>query len=207
MKKYQLETIDAYNNCAKDYEDKILKLNNYNHTYDFLSEKIKDNSDVLDLACGPGNISKYLLQKKNLNIKGYDLSTEMIKLAEKNIPTGKFFQKSIINFKTKGKVDLIINGFGIPYLEFSQVIKSLECSYENLKSDGLFYISFMNGSKSGFEKPSFNKDEQFYIYYHEENEIIHELQKIGFSILKKWEIDYKEADDSITTDVVIVSKR
>ena len=38
----------------------------------------KENAKVLDLACGPGNVTKYLLtEKPNLIVLGIDLATNM----------------------------------------------------------------------------------------------------------------------------------
>ena len=52
----------VYKKYAKDFDVKIASLEIYNASYDFLLNKIQDGAAVLDLACGPGNVSHYLKQ-------------------------------------------------------------------------------------------------------------------------------------------------
>ncbi len=64
MDKYQ-ETFQTLNKVAKIYQDKFMNLGLYNDSYDnFLDLITKANASVLEIGCGPGNITKYLLTKK-----------------------------------------------------------------------------------------------------------------------------------------------
>ena len=207
MKKNQFETITAYDRSAGDFEKSIAQLNNYNITYDYLSNLLQDNYNILDLACGPANISKYLLKKNKLNITGFDLSEEMLKIAKINIPDGNFFKKSIIDFNINDKFEAVIIGFGLPYLNQDQLSSCIKNSYKALRGNGIIYISFMDGDKEGFEKPSFNKNIKIYLYYHKKEKIIDLLRKTGFSILKTWKIDYLEENGNITDDIIIISQK
>lgn len=82
MDKYQ-ETFDTWNKVATTYEDKFMDLDLYNDTYDIFLDLIpRKDASVLDIGCGPANITKYLLsQTPNLKIKGIDISKNMVKLA------------------------------------------------------------------------------------------------------------------------------
>jgi len=61
----------VYEKYAKEFDEKIACLEIYNESYDFLLKKIQDGAAVLDLACGPGNVSHYLKQcKSDLRITG-----------------------------------------------------------------------------------------------------------------------------------------
>jgi len=207
MNEKQINSIKAFNSSVSQYEKTISKLENYNHTYDFLLNIIEDESQVLDLACGPGNISSYLCAQKNLHITGYDLSEEMLRAAEHKLPHGKFYNKSIIDFTEKQIYDVVVNGFGLPFLDESQMIESIQSSYKVLKSNGIFFLSFMKGEGSCLEKPSFNKEAEILFYYHKEESVITILNDVGFSILKKWNLEYLENDGSVTTDLVIICKK
>lgn len=205
MKIEQMQTIETFNKSAMQYETTIAQLQNYNQTYDFLTERLNDEQTVLDLACGPANISKYLLKEKKLNIIGYDLSDEMLRIAKMNIPNGRFINTSIINFNTEEKVDIVLNGFGLPYLNEDQALSCLNDTYEVLKDNGLLYLSFMNGNTCKIETPSFSPADKILIHYHQKEIIIQNLKHIGFKILKNWEIDYKETDGSITKDIILIA--
>ena len=57
----------------------------------FCSAIERQKATVLELACGPGNITQYLLQKRpDFQILGTDLAPKMLELARQNNPTAQF---------------------------------------------------------------------------------------------------------------------
>ena len=80
--------IEVFDKCATIYQDKFMDLKLYHDSFNvFCSHIKKANPDILDVACGPGNITHYLLKKRpDFKILGIDLSPNMIALAQKNNP-------------------------------------------------------------------------------------------------------------------------
>ena len=59
----------------------------YVETYVYLSNLLKPGAEVLDVACGPGHISNYLLENDpTVKLHGIDLSPRMLELASENCP-------------------------------------------------------------------------------------------------------------------------
>ena len=79
------ETFDTWNNIASLNQDKFMNLDLYNDTYDFICKAIATpNAKLLEIGCGPGNITKYLLsQRPDFDIFGIDIAPNMIELAKK----------------------------------------------------------------------------------------------------------------------------
>lgn len=201
-------TIEAYNNSASQYSQTIAALSNYDDTYEYLLCCLKSQSKLLDLACGPANISRYLLEKDDsIDVYGVDLSREMIKLAKSNVPGGMFYEVDIRYFDLEKTFDTIVCGFGVPYLSSDDVFTMFENVYNHLSNDGVFYFSFMHGEKSGYETPSFYPGAEMYIYHHDKNLILKYLDDIGFSVERKWVLDYQEGNGEITKDVVIICRK
>ncbi len=207
LKEHQKATIKAYDNSAEKFEKTIAQYDNYDETYDYLVEQLQDGDAILDLACGPGNISGYLSRRRVLTITGYDLSVKMLELAKKSMPHGMFLERSIISFTSEEPVDLVINGFGFPYLQDDQIDQSLESSYKALNAHGLLYISFMDGDKEGFETTSFHTEDEFYLLHHDKDRIIDKLRGQGFSIKMQWKLGYEEPDGTITDDIIIIAEK
>jgi ubiquinone/menaquinone biosynthesis C-methylase UbiE len=207
MRKELQTTISSYNKSALDY-DTIAKLDNYNKTYDYYCKSINATGSILDLACGPANISSYI---KNhlpaIQVTGVDLSQKMIEIAKQKIPSGNFFIDDIIHFKSDKPFDAIILGFAIPYLNKGEIEELFKNINQNLIHNGKLYLSFMAGCKEGFEVPSFNNTVELYIYYYEKTIIKSILDQNKFVIEKEWELDYHETDGSITKDIVIVAEK
>ena len=200
----QRKTIDSYNKTAKDFADRIGRLGNYDDTYDFLVSKIRPGSDVLDLACGPGQISLYITQKIDAAITGVDLSREMLRIAAEHIPGGVFVESSMVDYKTDKRFDAVILGFGIPYLKKDEVKQCLGNSINLLKSGSHIYISFMEGDREGFEKTSFGGRNDFYIHYHRKADVIKILNDNGVTVTREFVLDYTEPNGDITKDIILI---
>ena len=91
MDRYK-ETFETWNKVASLYQDKFMDLDLYNNTYDFICNSItRKNARILEIGCGPGNITKYLLSKRpDFDIYGIDIAPKMIELAKKNNPSASF---------------------------------------------------------------------------------------------------------------------
>ena len=203
----QLSTIETYDRAAKRYDETIAKLPNYDESYEYLAQTLADGDRVLELACGTAQISEYISKRKQISVTGFDLSEEMLAIARKRIPDGTFESRSIIDFSVNEKFDAVISGFGIPYLDDAQTVQCLTRAHAALRDGGLLYLSFMHGDSSGTETPSFCPDGSIYVYYHRESFIRGELERIGFDIIRQWEIPYSEPDGSITKDIVMAGKK
>lgn len=83
------ETFATWNKVAKLYEEKFMDIDLYNDSYDlFCNALISKQASVLDVACGPGSITKYLLNKMpGLVVDAIDNASNMISLAKVNCPT------------------------------------------------------------------------------------------------------------------------
>jgi 2-polyprenyl-3-methyl-5-hydroxy-6-metoxy-1,4-benzoquinol methylase len=67
-------TFNTWNKIASAYQDTFMELDLYDDTYDiFCNHLSKKNAAILEIGCGPGNITKYLLLKNSrFNIKAID---------------------------------------------------------------------------------------------------------------------------------------
>src|SRR5690606_3808601 len=99
----------------------------------------------LEIGCGPGNITKYLLSKKpDFDILGIDIAPNMVELAKQNNPTAHFALmdcRQINQLDTK--FDGIIGGFCLPYLTRVESEKLISDASDLLNDNGLIYLSFV----------------------------------------------------------------
>ncbi len=208
MNEAQLKTIESYDKTAESFARTIGRIENYNHTYDFLIDRLNDGDTVADLACGPAQISSYIKSRKEgIKITGVDLSGKMLSIARENIPEGSFHKKSIIDFRDGNKYDAVIIGFGIPYLDETQTERCLKNASELIRDGKYLYLSFMHGNSSRIEKTSFGGENEFLIYYHDKERIKRTLLERGLDIIREYELDYIESDGSITKDIVLIARK
>lgn len=202
--------IDVFNKLATEYQDKFMNVDSFSDTFDIFCEKIqKQNADVLELACGPGNITKYLLNKRpDLKILGTDLAPNMIRLAKINVPAAEFQLMDCREIEMLNKkYDAIMCGFCLPYLSREEAFKLIVDASKLLNSSGILYLSTMEDdyNNSGFRKGS--QGDEIYMHFHEADYLVAELEKNNFTITDLKRKDYPERDGSITIDLVIIATR
>ncbi len=187
------ETIATWNKIAPIYEDKFMKLDYYDETYaTFCASLASENAQILEIGCGPGNITQKVMQlKPKVRILATDVSPNMVDIAKKNNPTAEI---EVLDARSISKLmtsfDGIIIGFCIPYLNESDCKKLLLDCANLLENKGILYISFVAGEpeKSGFKTGS--SGDRAYFYYHKLEFIKSLLLSNGFDLVKFWKIFY-----------------
>ncbi|WET67801.1 class I SAM-dependent methyltransferase [Sphingobacterium sp.] len=112
----------------------------YNHSYDLFCSNLKaKGAKILDVGCGPGNITRYLLSKKtDFDILGIDVSPNMIERAKSNNPAADFIVEDCRNISSlKTKFDGVICGFCLPYLSIHECSELIGFCYELLLAGGI----------------------------------------------------------------------
>ena len=210
MEERYKETQKTWNKIAQLYEDKFMELNLYDDTYkSFCNLLLKPDADVLEIGCGPGNITQHLLQlKPQLQILATDVSKDMISLAAKNNPG---IDTQVLDCRhldiIAQKFDGIMCGFTIPYLSAADCNKLISDSYNLLSDNGIIYISFVPGDdkKSGFISGS--TGERTYFYYHNINALKQNLQLNHMMVTHRIDKMYKKSDEVYETHTILIAQK
>ncbi|MBN8702154.1 MAG: class I SAM-dependent methyltransferase [Bacteroidetes bacterium] len=204
------ETFASWNKVAKLYNDKFMKLDIYNYTYDaFCTEVHEENPTILEIGCGPGNITQYLLKKRpDFILEGIDVAPNMIELAKSNNPSAHFSVMDCRSINTiKNQFNGIVCGFCLPYLSEEDGIKLLEDCNHLLANNGTIYLSFVEGdyAQSGFKKGS--SGDRMYFYYHNLNQLKQWFLQAGYSISNIFKVNYEKNDAGLEVHTVVIAKK
>lgn len=202
--------VDLFDKYATNYEERFMDTSMYWESFDLFCKNISaKNAKILEVACGPGNITKYILDHHpNFKIVGTDLAPNMIELAKKNNPTASFkLMDGRAITSLRQKYEGIISGFFFPYLSKEDVIQFITDASTILNPNGVLYISTMEDdyNKSGLQRGS--KGDEIYMHYHQEDYLTGTLTKNNFNIV---EIQRKESFSTTgakTVDLIIISKK
>lgn len=202
--------VEIFNKHAQRYQDKFMNVDLYKESFDVFCNAIKkENASVLELACGPGNITKYLLNKlPDLNILATDLAPNMIELAKVNNPKAKFeIMDSRELLSLKQTFDGIMCGFCLPYLSKEEAMQLIRDAYKILNDNGAFYLSTMEDDylKSGFEKGS--AGDEIFMHYHQADYLTETILKNGFTIIDLQRKIYTPDGKPTVTDLLIVAQK
>lgn len=209
MEKADKETFETWNNIASIYQNKFMKVNLYNDTYDYICNSItKPNAKLLEIGCGPGNITKYLLSKRpDFDLFGIDIAPNMIELAKRNNPTAKFAvmdSRQINSLETK--YDGIIGGFYLPYLSHTESKELISYSYDLLNEKGLIYLSFVEGdpAKSGFKTGSGGR---VFFNFHNLEDLKQQLVETKFDEIVTFKVEYKISETESDVHTIVTAKK
>lgn len=204
------KTFNTWDSLAYLYQDTFMKLDIYNESYDlFCSYLHKKKPTILEIGCGPGNITKHLLDKHpNYRILATDVAPNMVRLAKKNVPKASF-QKLDCRYllSLKKSFDGIMCGFALPYLTDIDAKKFIEDSHKILNEDGVLYVSFVDGN---YEDSEFMErgHEGIYFYYHELSRIETTLINQGFTILQSLKVSYDPGKGlPIATHTIVIAQK
>lgn len=209
MDRYK-ETFETWNKVASLYQDKFMELTLYNETYDFICNAVdKPNSKIIEIGCGPGNITKYLLSKRpDFDIFGIDIAPKMIELAKINNPTASFAvldSREIDQLKTK--YDAIVCGFCLPYLSHSDSIKLINDCYNLLNENGLIYISFVEGDPNKSDFQFGTSRDRTYFYFYDLEQVKKVLIKNDFEDIQIFKVEYKKNATETDFHTILTAKK
>lgn len=201
--------VSVFNQRAESYAHKYMDVTMYSKSFEFLCNTIQNSeANILDVACGPGNISKHIINKRpDWKINGIDLAPQMIQLARDNNPTANFIVGDCRDLLSLPQnYDAIISGFFFPYLSKAEVVQFISDSSKKINKGGLLYISTMEDDyeNSGHTKGS--SGDEIYMHYHEEGYISEALIKNNFKIIYSEKIKSVASDNSDTTDLILIAK-
>lgn len=202
------KAVAVFNKLADVYRQKFMNVDLYADSLDSLCNQLPENATVFELACGPGNLTRYLLDKRpDLQILATDLAPNMIERAKASNPEAVFEIMDCREILNHGKkYHAIVCGFGLPYLSDEETRTLIRDAANLLHADGLLYLSTMEGdySQSGWEAGS--SGDLVFMHYHSENDLAAALSENGFHAIETVRKQYAEKKETVT-DLILLSKK
>lgn len=203
------ENSKTWNKLVDWYDQTFMHDLRYKSCYDrFLELLSVQNSSVLEIGCGPGNIADYMLSlRADLKWTGIDYAPAMVKRAAKNCPQAEFMVLDARELKTwRRKFDALMLGFCIPYFSPAELCDYLPAWLKRVNANGLVYLSFVEGdpSLSGTKVSSSGLACDFY-YYRSET-IEQALADCGAKIEYIEKILYPKSNNQIETHIIIIAR-
>lgn len=207
---HSLKASEIFGKYALEYEQKYMDVSQYSMDIDlFCSNIIAESPDILDIACGPGNIIHYIQSKHlNYNILGLDLSDKMIQIAIRNNPKSQFLVLDARNINViNQKFDGVICSFLLPYLDENETHNLLSNIYNHLNINGILYLTAIIGSYSNSGLQINSKGDEVYMYFYTEAQIIQILIQFRFEIIRSRIITTINSKNISENELIIVAKK
>jgi trans-aconitate methyltransferase len=202
--------VDIFNRYADQYQNKYMDVSLYHDSLNVFCNLIPEkNASILDVACGPGNITKYLSdQRPDFKIQGIDLSPNMIKLAAINNPEAEFQLMDCRDIdKMNKRHEGVVLGFCLPYLSKEESLQLVNKAAKILTRGGVLYLSTMEDdySKSGIQKSS--SGDEIYMHYHQADYLENAIKESNLKIVSLTRLTYSATDGTPVTDLIIIAQK
>lgn len=178
----------VFDKLAGLYQERFMDVSAYAAELDsFIGLLPKPAPSLLEIACGPGNITRYLLDRlPAARILGTDLAPAMIELAKVNCPEAGFEVLDCRQIHQVGqRFDGVIAGFCLPYLNPEEAAQMIRTISQLLNEGGVLYLSTIEGEqeKSGMKKSS--TGDEVYQYYYTADDLQNWMNQYGLRILRQ----------------------
>jgi 2-polyprenyl-3-methyl-5-hydroxy-6-metoxy-1,4-benzoquinol methylase len=210
MKRNEI-TLHNWNQLAQAYHDKFMEMDLYNATYDQFCDAIdNDNARILELGCGPGNVTKYLLDKKNnYSILATDTAPTMIELGKINVPKAEFQLLDVRDMvDLHQSFDAILGGFVVPYLNSEETKQFIADSVQLLNDSGILYFSCIEKDTSYSETQTSSDGKiTMEVNYHDSVSLSQSLEENRFTVVSVFRIHYPKPNGTSDIHLVIIAKK
>lgn len=196
-------SVQVFDQQAERYQERFMDVGLYDASYQQFCQMLPSGrARVLDVACGPGNVSRKLLQQRpELDVLGIDLAPQMLALAKQAVPAARFKVHDIRQLQALSDVfDGMICAFGIPYLTAAEVTAFCAACAQCLRAEGVLYLSFSVLPAETAERP----DCPDYLHFHEPAFVRECLLACGFGEIVEILVPSPEGARLLTQDVIVI---
>lgn len=203
-------TIQTWKKVAKMYEEKFMDFDIYDDSYTlFCSELNNPKGSILEIGCGPGNITHQLRsQLPEVSILATDVASEMIEVAQKNVENVQFEVLDARDIDSlKGKFDAIMCGFCVPYLDKTDLGLLIQNSTTLLNDRGIIYLSFIEGNYSDSQLQIGKTGDSMKVHYYEESDVLGLFKKNCIAPIQTIRVPYALADGSEQIHLIVLGRK
>ena len=205
-----LVSVATFSRLADLYAEKYFHLDMYDRYLEQFLRRIEpQGASVIDVACGPGNVSAYLAKvRPDLKLMGVDLAEGMVKQARRRVPSAEFLVKDCRHIGELEHVfDASAFAFGLSYLTDDDANRFFSSLNAILADSAILYLSTITGepSSSGFETSS--SGDRVYIKYRSVGDVLSMVERAGYRV-DFWEVISSPANASkATQDLILIAQR
>jgi ubiquinone/menaquinone biosynthesis C-methylase UbiE len=206
------QSVNRFNEFATAFENGFMELSLYDNAIEtFCSSISVPAPKILELGCGPGNVTRRI--KKHLpqaQITAIDLAENMITLAKKNVPDVDFRVMDVRSIdQFTDTYDAIVAAFVLPFLSYEDSEKLIKSIGKLLSTKGAVYLSTMEGSAedNGFETTSFSGKSEIHFVYYEVPVLVDMLKKAGIRVINTRKQPYLKNDIPVLTDIILLGEK
>ncbi|MCB0733031.1 MAG: class I SAM-dependent methyltransferase [Bacteroidetes bacterium] len=200
--------IALFDSYAQVYHERYGDVSRYAQSLQHLLHQLPNSPQaILDLACGPGNLSAYIQNhRKTDHFTLLDGSPAMLQLASKQFPEAVQHCCHSTDLVGLGIVaDVVLCGFLLAYLSPSDVLSTMRGIETSLKRGGILFLSvqILSNAASVVEY----RDGAVTTWYHTQEDLMAILQQLDFELIYSESMEPEEAAVENEMELILICRK
>lgn len=136
----------VFDALAESYDEVFSDKRALTEALDWLLERLPPRASVLDVGSGTGLPTAKMLAEAGHEVHGIDIAGEMVRIARRNVPAGRFEQVDVLRFTPPdAHYDAATAFFSLLMLPRDGVRQALGTLRRALRPGGYFLLSMVEG--------------------------------------------------------------
>ena len=162
---------------------------------------------ILDVGSGPGQFTKYMIEK-GFEVIGIDFSKEMVTIAKEKVPTGDFRYMDMRHLDfPDNSFDGVFSAYSLIHIPSEEVRATLQGFYRVLKVGGYVEIAVQKGDADKIINEPFMPTEKMFFNFFNEERISKFLDDAGFQIVSQEIMAIDDAETMSDKVIYTIAKK
>lgn len=154
---------------------------------DEFAKSVSDQRVIYELGCGPGQVARYL-KARGANVRGIDLSLEMVRVASRLNPDIPFAQGDMLSLELDDdSVGAFVLFYSIIHLKRDEVVLALRELRRALVPGGRLLLAFHHGEGELHRDEWFGQPVSIDFRLFQRAEMVSYLSAVGFAAISTME--------------------
>jgi len=202
--------ITVFNKHAELYRQKYMDVSAYSEGLDAFCDALPPGvARILDIGCGPGNLTRYLRTKNSFfSILGIDGADNMVAIAKAENPDSVFLQMKCEEIRDLGlNFDGMVCGFVLPYLDPEAVKQLIKDATGKLVPGGCLLISFMDAVETFAMLHTGSAGDTLEMYKYAEQDVVYHFLKNDCTIIGRWQHNNTDEKGKKVSELILLAKK
>lgn len=199
--------VDTYEKIAGQYAQQY-----FNDSVDFpyidsFLNLLPRSAVILDVGCGPGQFSKYMLDK-GFEVVGIDFSNEMIAIAKEKVHKGAFSYMDMRKLTfPENYFDGIFSAYSLIHIPSNEIAETLAGFSRVLKAGGYIEIAVQQGEADKIIDEPFMPSEKMFFNFFTKERITRYLLDSGFEMISQELMPIDDAETMSDSVIYTIARK
>jgi predicted TPR repeat methyltransferase len=165
---------------------------------------------LLELGCGPGNLSAYLLRTlPQAQLTGIDVAPGMIALATEALPQARFLVADVRDTSLwPEQIHGLVAAFVTPYLNPDETRQLIRAAGAKIPVGGMLYLSTMDAYETQMIQVPVSTNEYYAdLCFYAASDLKTWFMESGFQVIQEWTFEQEKSYVPGSVDLLMVAEK